>query len=488
MQRALNKLLPALLPIKNVRFTMRELSCSRSAKRDHRYSRSNKSIYRMSKLETHSTQAPRKPSPWLFVAVLIPAAIAFAILYRQQFSLPYQDDYKVILDFANEYRQLHGVPTKLLYIATKQNNDYKLGFEHFIVATEIDLTGHLNFGFLVILGNFFLLAIAYVLWRIYRREEIELNRQMIEFIPVSLLFFSLAYWESLDWAMAGLQNLPVILFSLLSIYFLIPRSGAKLVPSMLLLGCVSAILSCFSSANGFLLGPVGLLILLRRRDFAGGAAWCASFLLPMAAYLYHYTPYYVSVGTMQRGSYIGKAFYFFAFLGCAIHRPSLAALAGVFVTIVFGLALHARFDRTNPTAFYSTVWIVLTAGLVGALRQNTASRYSIYSILALIFCYCFLAQYLPDRIFFLNVKRFYAVSILLALCFFLLSNEQANFHLKQRRDMVLAGMERYRSSPEVNAPTIDPELAKYYPDEPASERVILNQAIQEKVYTVPPSQ
>ena len=440
-------------------------------------------------METQSTQPHgNKPSIWLVLTVLLPAAIAFAILYRQQFSLPYQDDYKVILDFANGYSQLRDVPAKILDVATKQNNDYKLGFEHSIVAIEFDLTGHLDFAFLVTLGNLFLLAILYVLWRIYRREEIELNRQLIEFIPVSLLFFSLTYWESLDWAMAGLQNLPVILFSLLAIYSLIPRSGANLHPSMLLLSCIWAVLSCFSSANGFLLGPVGLLILLYRRAFAEAVAWCASFVIPLAAYLYHYKPYYVSVGTIHGGSLIGKAFYFFVFLGCAIHRPSVAALTGIFVAMVFALALRARFDRVNPTAFYSTLWIVLTAGLVGALRQNTASRYSIYSLLALIFCYSFLAQYVPDRIPFLNAKRFYAVSIVLALCFFLLSNKQANLHLKERREMVLAGMEHYRANPEINSPTINPEVAKYYPDEPASDRVILNKSVQQKVYTVPASQ
>jgi hypothetical protein len=440
----------------------------------------------MSKTQTNTSPTRlSKRSILLVVAVLVPAAVAFWIMLRQQFSLPYQDDYKVILQFANEYRQLSGLPTKLLYIATKQSNDYKLGFEHFIVAMEIDLTGHLNFAFLITLGNLFLLTTAFVLWRICRRTEIELNRQLIEFVPVSLLFFSLTYWESLDWAMAGLQNLPVIFFSLLSIYLLIPRGDSKLPYSMLFLSCVSAILSCFSSANGFLLGPIGLLILLRRRAFAAAAAWCGSFIVPLAAYAYHYTPYYVSVGTMHTGSYIGKAFYFFVFLGCAVTRPHIAAVIGVFVTIVFVLALRARFDLVNPIAFYSALWVVLTAGLVGALRQNTASRYSIYSLLVLIFCYCFLAQYLPGRISVLNANRFYALSIILALLFFLRSDWRADFFLKKRREMVLAGMENYRANPEINSPTIDPEVAKYYPDEPASELIILNQAIQESVYTVP---
>jgi hypothetical protein len=466
----------------------------------------------MSKLENYSTQSPHSAntatgaalsapeysgisptlpnrlSIWVLIAVLIPPAFAFWILYRQQFSLPYQDDYGAILGFATEYRQLPGLPAKLLYVATKQDNDYKLGFEHSIVAMQLDLAGHLSFGFLVTLGNLFLLAIAYVLWRIYRREELALNQRLIEFIPASLLFFSLAYWESLDWAMAALQNLPVILFSLLSIYLLIPQKGAELPATRLLLSCISAILASMSSANGFLLGPIGLFILWRRRALVGAAAWCATFLIPVAAYLYHYRPYYVSVGTIHNGSYVAKAFYFSAFLGCAIHKPVLAALTGVAVIIVFTLALWTRFDRTNQGAFYSMVWIVLTAGLVGFLRQNIAPRYSIYSVLALTFCYCFLAQFIHCRVRSVNQNRFYAVSVFLALVFCLMSDKQANLHLKERREMVLAGMEHYRENPEVNAPTIDPQLTKYYPDQPAAERIILNQAIQEKVYALPPAQ
>jgi hypothetical protein len=44
------------------------------------------------------------------------------------------------LAFANRYAQLHGVTAKVLDIATTQNNDYKLGFVHFIIAMELALT------------------------------------------------------------------------------------------------------------------------------------------------------------------------------------------------------------------------------------------------------------------------------------------------------------------------------------------------------------
>jgi hypothetical protein len=429
----------------------------------------------------------RRLGGWLLIAVLLPAIVAFGLLYRQELSVPYQDDYGVILAFANDYAQLHGFTAKVLDIATKQNNDYKLGFAHLIVATELELTGHLNFAFLVTLGNLFLLAIAYLLWRVYRTDGSDLNQQLIQFIPISMLFFSLTYWESLNWAMAGLQNLPVILFSFLAIYLLIPKRMESPSPPLLFLGCLSAVLAAFSSANGFLLAPVGLLILLRRRAFAASVVWCASFSLPVAAYRYHYIPYQVSVDTMHRGSYLAKLFYFFAFLGCAIPLRWVAAFLGFIIAAVFGRAVYSRFERSNPVPTYFTIWILMTAAPAAWLRNSIASRYSVYSLLLLIFCYWFLAQCLPSRLIALNRKRFYVVSIVLAVVFCLVSDMLAYLHLERRRQMVLSGMENYRANPEVNSPMVDPQVVKAHPEEAAFERATLTRAIRQHVYTLPPS-
>jgi hypothetical protein len=58
----------------------------------------------------------RRVSGRLLISVLLPAAVAFGLLYRQEFAVPYQDDYPVIVDFANNYSQLHGFTAKLLDI------------------------------------------------------------------------------------------------------------------------------------------------------------------------------------------------------------------------------------------------------------------------------------------------------------------------------------------------------------------------------------
>src|ERR1700721_217584 len=222
------------------------------------------------------------------LAVLLPALAGYAILYRQALPVPYQDDYAVILSFATGYDQLPSWKAKVFEIATAQTNEYKLSFTHFIVASDLELTHHLDFGFLTGLGNLFLLPIGYLLWLTYQEDEKGLGQRLLAFLPISLLFFSLTYWENLNWATTDLQNVPVVFFSLLAIFFLFPGRSFAPTRARLLLACLAAALAACTSANGFLLGPVGLLILLPRRAYGAAVAWCASFAAPLAAYLYHY--------------------------------------------------------------------------------------------------------------------------------------------------------------------------------------------------------
>src|ERR1700677_4214774 len=131
----------------------------------------------------------------LFLAVLLPAIFAFAILYLQWSSLPYQDDYAVILDFADNYNQLPTLQAKLLDIATAQTIEYKIIFEHFIVASEFELIHHINFALLAGLGDLFLFLIGYLLWRVYQEDERDLNQRLLAFFPLSLIFFSMTYLD-----------------------------------------------------------------------------------------------------------------------------------------------------------------------------------------------------------------------------------------------------------------------------------------------------
>jgi hypothetical protein len=443
--------------------------------------------------ERSSITSTRQSHSWLrillLIAVLLPSIIAFVILFRQAFHVPYQDDYSAVLAFAGEYRQLPDWGAKAIHILTKQTNDYKLAFAHLIIAADLELTGHLNFRFLVFLGNLCLLPIAYLFWRSCSPVPgCRLDQRLIRFLPISLMLFSLVYWETLDWCMAGLQNLPVILFSLLSITLLIPRIPEASL-ARVLLASLSAALAALSSANGFLVAPIGLLVLLPRRAFGAATLWCASFLIPIASYLYGYSPYSVSVQSIHSRSWLIKASYSLAFLGCAIPNRWAATILGLALFVVFGLSIRSRFYRKHPVPFYFTLWVFATAVLVGSLRGTTiASRYSIYSIFVLIFAYFFLAEQLPGRVHPLTLKRLYTASLVCALLFFIAGDVRGYRKLGERRQMALAGIEHYRANPEMNSPMIDPRVLAYAPGESEFERVQLTDALRNHLLVLPPRQ
>ena len=207
-------------------------------------------------------------------------------------------------------------------IATAQHNEYHLSFEHFIVASELEFHRHLNFAFLTVWVISLLLPLGYLLWLTYGNDGSGLNRRLLAFVPISLCFFSLTYWENLNWAMTGLQNTPVILFSLLAIYLVAPTKALS--HAQLLLGCLAAALAAFSSANGFLLGPVGLLILCLGaplpRPWRGALASFSSSHLRLSLR---------SSGSVNASIHLHtRPLFFLAFLGGVIPLPSTRGFAG----------------------------------------------------------------------------------------------------------------------------------------------------------------
>ena len=239
----------------------------------------------------------------------------------------------------------------------------------------------------------------------------------------------------------------------LAIYFLLPRKLNELTRARLLLACVAAAFAAFTSANGFLLGPVGLVIFCLAATMPESLAWCASFLLPLVAYLYHYTRV---LRPADIGSYVTRPLFFLAFLGCgAIPSRWPAALLGLVILGILWLAFRSRFDRINPVACYFTVWIMATALLVawvrGAVSFAIGSRYSIYSILVLVFVIPFLRTTYPAA----GPLSTEAIlrSLSCALCSIcVLADVHAYKKLAARRQMVLSGIELYRANPDTTPP------------------------------------
>jgi hypothetical protein len=465
----------------------------------------------------------------LLIAVLAPVIAAFAILWMRAYTAPFQDDYHAVLAFAGDFEQLHSVKDKVLLVAAAQHTEYKLVFEHAVIAAELELTRRVDFSFLQLAGDLFLLPIGWLLWLTYGvGREKSVRAGLVRFLPASLIFFGLAYWETVNWAMAGLQNLPVVFFSLLSIYLLaggetivdsqvskagpgapggsewrrrtkderrktkdyryprlarpLARSREPGAPVNWGWACAAGALAAFSSANGFLAAVVGAWILWRRRAYWACVGWGASFVIPLAAYLYHY----VKVPRATSGLYyVARPLEVFAFLGMAAGSFWGALVTGFAVAAVVVWALRVGYVHENPVGVYWTVWVLLSALPVAWVRGSTgvviASRYSIYSCLMLVFCYAFLA----DRA---AIKTggwwrfFYPAALVAATAFCVVKDAQAYEKLGRRSEMTRAGMEHYRANPAVNSPQIDAFVIKDVAGEDKYERQELTRAIESGIY------
>ncbi len=341
------------------------------------------------------TQTPtRLVIPGLLVVT--PAVVFYGLLFKLLLDLPIVDDYWAVLGFANRMAVTHGTAARFQFFLASQQNEYKLFFVHALVLVQTTLLGHVNFAQLSVLGDSAALIIAVLLWSMFLPGQKDLSRRLAYFVPVSWILFELQYFETLNWAMASLQNLWVIVFSLGTIRYL-GQGTRKTYGAALTL----YILAIAASGNGFLLLPVGLLMLLVSRQYVRAAGWITVTSVCVAAYAYHWDfhstatqrPVIVSLLHTRPDfviAFVGNAG---AIAGTSVLSEWLSIFLGLSLLVYFAWLLWRGYFRRNPPVGYCVLFLLLTAAGVGGIRsefglmQSLASRYIIYGLLLVIFAW-----------------------------------------------------------------------------------------------------
>jgi hypothetical protein len=396
------------------------------------------------------------------VVVALPAILFYGILFRKAVNVPLNDDYEALLDFLNQVAKFRSVSARASYFLASQFNEYKLFFAHAVAWLQLTLFGHIDLRVLSALGNASVLLLAILLWKMFLPDHKNLARRMAFFVPVSYLIFQLGYAATLNWAMPSLQNLPVLVFSLGTIYFLV--RGTQWTFCGALLGLILAVAA---SGNGLLVIPIGVVILALSRRYTRMLIWLVISVGCVAAYAYRYNLmssqsriHHSILETVIRP----RPLYVIAFIGNALAFPPLlgryhplevlaSLLLGILLCAFFVALARRGYARRNPTVCYCVLFLLLTAVGVAGLRsdlgigQSLDSRYVIYSALLMTFAwFAIVEEILQHQNVPLSRNHIFLVAVAGTVLFCLCMDYWGWFYLEGRNRAIVFGMAAYEHS------------------------------------------
>jgi hypothetical protein len=360
-------------------------------------------------------------------AIGAPIICFYGILAHHLLNLPLGDDYETVLPFMARLTTMDWLH-RLGYTSQFQHNEYKLIFENAIFAAQYAILGHPNFIILCLLGDLLVLVLFFGIWHCLA-PKIDPDQKLMAAVPIAFVLFELRYAETLNSSMAALQNIAVLIFSLFCV--------ACLTRARDWMACLFFALSVASSGNGFLLLPIGIWLMARRRSWRQLAAWIAVFAAIAAIYFAHYVRGSSNNAPVTPMRMIQRLnpIYTLSFMGSLVGLQwMVSALVGAAVLFVFVLMVRKRYERVNPTVFYFAIFLILTAIAVAGIRsdlglyQSFTGRYRIYSILLLICCYIFGME---------NSERWFRPALVTSILICIMGDVYGHLYYRRRRSEIL---------------------------------------------------
>lgn len=425
------------------------------------------------------------------VLALIPVLATYMVLWRTSVPIPYMDDYDAILGFANVYHLLPTLSAKLLYINDATHVQYKLIALHSIVALNLTFLRRVDFALIQWLGNVSLLLIAWCLWRMLPHAI--LWQRLMYFLPVTSFVFVLRDNEAMGWAMDCLQLVTVVSYALLSIYLF---TGEK--RSWFAGGCIAFVLAAWSSANGFLVLPVALLMLFQARSWRRMVALLLLTALVLVSYLHSFHPG-VPPPAHAASPLVIPGFYV-TLLGNSLSRWWLACPFGLVLLYAVLPVLWRSLFRVHrlDAVTGSMLFLLMNAGLLTLGRYQfgiigaTASRYSIYSqVLAALTYIAYIRPVLrraqAEPFWHTVPRRYWAMCSFALLLFVHYERVGARLSL-ERREASLAHMAAWENyGPKSSLVAVDElEIQKNFGPWIPHASQVLQESIRQRIYVPPP--
>ncbi len=312
---------------------------------------------------------------------------SFWFVFRYGVNVPHWDDHAIRV-FVDQFK------------LSSFGSIFSFHNEHRIATTRIAalktnlLLGHLDFKFMMYLGQAALLFVMASF--IYLKERF--NLFWVPLICLALFIFNGSTVENSLWAMASVQNHWVIAFSLISLLVLIfGQSSEKHQYFFFSLAVFISLISLFTSGNGVLVAPLGLIILL----FAGEGMKMWYWLLIHSLFLIFYFIGFKTFGMNQRPHIEDFFLNLFAVAGSfstpflnfnlPIKIPQVLGLLNVLFAIrVFFKLLFKKGNNQKLLVYIAYVGFFIGTMVLISISRNDyeravllTSKYKIYSFLLL---------------------------------------------------------------------------------------------------------
>lgn len=309
-------------------------------------------------------------------------------------NIPYYDDFDSIGSFI-----LNGNDsmTETFFSVFDQYAEHRIGYTRAISLLYFYVFGELNFQHLIGIGLLGLFGIQMLIYIVIK----SINKLSWVMFAISLCLLNFQYWENMMSAMTALQNLSSPFFSFAALFFLSkgPQFRSRIMAYLFV------ILTIFTSGNGVLLLPIGLIfIVLSNEERRQWYLWLTFSCILLATYFlnYHAPPVIFGgrssmVDMLRDPLNLGKNFTLFltaVFHGIGLPLFYCFVLGAVFVGymgwFIFQVIFTWKMKHLELNWYFlAFVFLLGTAFTValnrgGNLENMLFSRYKIYSTLLII--------------------------------------------------------------------------------------------------------
>ncbi len=338
----------------------------------------------------------------VFCLILSPIIIFWHIFEKYAINIPHWDDFAVrnsLVSFFNTDSFLEKI--KILFA---QHNEHRIFLTRLAALLIFEIKGTLDFKWLMFLGNFSLVGILFLFYKILKKY----NQTFLSLIPISFLIFNTGLFENTFWGMASIQNFGEIFLAFLTFYWLV-FSIENQKNKYFYFALFSCFLGVFTSYNGIVMPIIGLLILLFQQRKQAIFIWIGSVALFLISYFYGFVknPEKASQTNFSNPKLLLKGL--FATIGNAIDSSlvfpdkqiDLSMAVGVFLVIFMAIFTYQtifkkyNLEKKTIDLFLLACLAFLTITCVGIVLARSSfgfgtlltSKYKIYSILILCIFY-----------------------------------------------------------------------------------------------------